>query len=94
MCLSLYCILSAGCPKKSKRITLFLLNVCDYTSGNLTELNMNGGSIFIFLRQNYVTKTIAQINDCLFIYMKFTAVSSDSRPPNPKRRRAITDFDI
>ena len=52
--------------QKSKKITLLVLNVCDYTSGNLNELNMNDGSIFIFLRQNYLTKTIAQINDCLF----------------------------
>ena len=27
-----------------------------------------------FLRQNNLTKTIAQIDDCLFIYMKFKAM--------------------
>ena len=27
-----------------------------------------------FLRQNYLTKTIAEINDYLFIYMKFKAM--------------------
>ena len=54
-------------------ITLLLLTVC-YTFGNLFELNMNSGSIFIFLCENNLTKTIAQINDCLFTYMKFNAM--------------------
>ena len=51
-------------------ITLLLLNVRYCGSGNLNELNRNSSS----LRQNNLTKTIAQINDCLFIYMKFIAM--------------------
>ena len=52
-------------------ITLLLLNVSYYTSGNLSELDMNSSSF----RQNNVTKTIEQLNDCLFnIYMKFKAL--------------------
>ena len=54
------------CPLE---FAVLLLNVCYYTSGNLlvNELNMNSSSF----RQNNLTKPIAQINDCLFTYMKF-----------------------
>ena len=47
-----------------------LLNVCYYTTENLNELNMNSSS----LRQDNLTKTTAEINDSLFIYMKFKAM--------------------
>ena len=39
----------ASVPKSPLiEITLLLLNVSYYTSEDLNELNMNGGSIFIF----------------------------------------------
>ena len=59
-------------PEKTSHLenTLLLLNVCYYISGNLNELNMDTYS----LRQNNLTKTIAQINYCLFISMKFKAM--------------------
>ena len=52
-----------------------LLTVCYYTSGNLNELNMNIAEAFSSsLRQNNLTKIIAQTDDCLFIYIKFNAM--------------------
>ena len=62
-------------PSLSLEITLLMLNGCYYSSENLNELNTMGGSIFSsFLHQNNLTKAIAQINDYLFIYMKFKAM--------------------
>ena len=58
-------------PKKSPlETTLLLLKVCYYTSWNLKELNMKSSS----LRQNNLAKTISQIIDFLFTYMKFKAI--------------------
>ena len=67
---------SVSQKKSPVEITLLLLNVCYYTSGNINELNMNSSS----LRQNNLTKTFAQINDCLFIYMKFKAMDFNMSP--------------
>ena len=74
---------SVSQKKSPLELNVLLLNVCYHTSGNLNEFNMNSSS----LRQNNSTKTIAQINDCLFIYMKFKAISHAQHVPHFGRRK-------